>query len=182
MRHIVIILLTFWVFNVNAQNVSLFENDVRFYKENVRTTFTHYGEFEITEKFGIADYVFVTNDWAEFTIGPYLKIGDGLIAVLPGLETNNKFRIGFYGYYVFNKLTTVSAFYEKGVVDYFDFQIRNDHKRLTYMFRLRQDYGLGIPIGYKLGNVQVMYTTYYNVEKIGKHTWLPTLSLNLTFP
>jgi len=107
------LVLLFWALLVNAQNYSLFENDFRVYKDNIRTTLTHYGEFEITDKFGVADYIFVTNDWGEFTIGPYYKFKNGLITVLPGIETFNKFRIGFYGYITLNDVTTISAFYEK---------------------------------------------------------------------
>lgn len=180
-KKIIALVSLFWVVTgVTAQNYSFFENDVRLYKGFTRTTLTHYGEFELSSKFGIADYVFVTNDWGEFTIGPYFKPNSKfLIAVLPGIETLNKFRIGFYSYYKLTSLTTISAFYEYGVVDYFDFQIRNDHKHLTYMLRLRQDYGLGIPIGLKYSNFQLFYTTYYNIEQICVHKWLPTISLNI---
>ena len=171
----------FWAMtNVMAQNSSFFENDIRFYNNFNRITLTHYGEHSLSERFGIADYVFVTNDWGELTVGPYFKINSNfLVAVLPGIETTNNFRLGFYSYYKLNKLTTISAFYEWGLVDYFDFQIRNDHKVLTYMLRLRQDYGLGIPIGVKINKFQLFYTNFYNIEQIGNHKWLSTISFNI---
>lgn len=181
-KFILSILLMVLGIQLNAQNYSYFENDLRFYKNKTRVTFTHYGEFEINEKFGIADYVFVTSDWGEFTIGPYWKFNKrGLVAVLPGIETLSKFRIGFYGYYKFENNFTVSAFYEKGVIDYFDYQLRKDHEKWFYILRARQDYGIGIPVGYKFQNFHFMYATYYNFEKIGEHKFLPTFSLNLEF-
>ncbi len=175
------VLVFFCALQVNAQNYSLFENDVRIYPDKVRTTLTHYGEFAITDKFGIADYVFVTNDWGELTVGPYYRTDKFFVTVLPGLETLNKFRIGFYSYYKLFSVTTVSAFYEKGVVDYYDFQVRNDYKHWTFMMRYRQDYGLGVPIGYKLNHFQLFYTTFYDVDNNFDGDWLPTVSLNFEF-
>jgi hypothetical protein len=49
------------------------------------------------------------------------------------------------------------------------------------MLRYRQDYGLGIPIGYKYKSFQLFYTTFYDVDGNFDGKWLPTLSLNFEF-
>lgn len=170
---LVLSIIFVWVVGTSTAQ-TLFENDVRFYDNKAKVTLTHYSEYQITEKFGIADYVFVTDNWGELTVGPYYKpTKNSLITVLPGIETDGNFRVGFYGYYMFDTYT-ISAFYEKGNVDYWDFQMRRDWNNITVMLRNRQDYGIGIPIGYRFDIVQVMYTTYINKGYV-----IPTFSLNL---
>lgn len=170
---IVLTVILVWVVGLSTAQ-TLFENDVRFYENKSKVTLTHYSEYPINEKFGIADYVFVTDDWGELTVGPYYKpTKNSLITVLPGIESTGNFRIGFYGYLMFDTYT-VSAFYEKGLIDYWDFQIRKDWNNITVMLRNRQDYGVGVPIGYKFGVAQFMYTTYLNKGEV-----VPTISFNL---
>lgn len=168
--------MVYWAV-VHSTAQTLFENDIRFYSKP-KVTLTHYSEYAITEKFGIADYVFVTDDWGEFTVGPYYKFTpNSLVTVLPGLETDGKFRIGFYGYVTF-KDYTLSAFYKIGIVDYWDYQFRKHINGFTIMIRARQGYGFGVPMGFRYKQLEFMYTTYVNIED-NKQKLLPTLSFNL---
>lgn len=196
-KTLIILAFAFLAISAGAQTVSYLENDVKFIKGNGTLTLTHYGQRNVSERFGFTDYIWVSNGWAEFLAGPYFKpTKSSLIALYGGYETTNNGRLGAYAYWDVTEKIFLSAFYEKGFngsSDYYDLMARFsivDGKKMGLLIagRLRQGYGYGIPMMVKLKNVlsegfhaHIFFTQYYNVIEYPEPEWIPTVSLNLEF-
>lgn len=196
-------LLTLFTIALSAQNYTYFENDMRFIDGETSTSVSHFGEFPITEKFGITDYFQIETGYAgeygQGLIGLYYKLDNNLsIALFGGLESISKdIRYAFLIYYN-NDRWGISAFYQRNQnpfdkaskeTEWYDFQgryelISKEKNSLYVGARYMKFYGLGVPIGVRQSlsknlNVYIFYTTYYDIDKLFDNSWIPTVSLNM---
>lgn len=179
---------------VSAQNYSFFENDVRF--TDVETvSFTHFGEFAITENFGFTDYASTQNSkdmnhakygsYSQLLLGVYCKaIPNVTTSVFMGKESiSNDIRMaGFVSYIPSDKILAY-AFYQRNLnqsysgSEFYDIKFRyapfSTEKSSVYIgARYMTTYGLGMPLAYRhsmtpTSNVYVAYTTYYDCTVVG---------------
>lgn len=207
MRNKIILgLIILFSVTLSAQNYVNFESDVRFDNDGSATfALSHYGEFAITENFGIVDYIAVNNDskafpeYAEALVGLYIKPFKNItLGALGGVSTDSKaLRIAMVGYYETDRLLLSGFFmndqnFLKGDADFYDLQLRYKYytgkKTSLYIgTRYKTGYGFGLPIGVSRNvgeaKLSVFYTTYYNVEdnRIDEERTLPTIGVNLEF-
>jgi len=188
--------------SLSAQNYSFFENDVRLINGNETVNLTHFGEFSLTNHFGITDYVSVDNSRlngseGELLLGLYYKPNDKFtFSLLVGQETLTKnIRFGGLAYYKNGDKLLISGFYQRNkspfegksnANEWYDLQIKlallsHDKTSLYVGSRYEKGYGLGLPVGlrHSIGsnNLYVVYTTYYNFEG-PKDLFVPTFGLN----
>lgn len=173
------------------------ENDVRMIGNTGVVALSHYGERDLSKRWGFTDYVMATQQWSEFLVGVYFRPSEkSLVALYSGIETSKSPRIAAYAYWNASDRIYLSGMYDKGLngsSDCYDaiFRIRLIDGNSISIFsaaRLRQGYGWGIPLIMKFNDAlgegfsaYVSFTQYYNTMEYSEPKWIPAFSLNLEF-
>lgn len=194
-------LLALFTMSMSAQNYSYFENDVRFYEGDNVVTLTHFGQYNIGEKWGFTDYATIEgNDeytYGQLLIGGFYQLTNTFsVYVMAGKETgSNDIRMAYMGYYTTGDKLMAYAFYHKNIdesydSEWYDLNVRyalvSKEKSSFYVgARYMRFYGVGVPITYRQSvsssdSIFISYTHFYNNElPDGVSEWTPTLSINI---